>query len=195
MNGRTVAMIAAAGAAAYFAIAVAFLPQVFLPVLSPPRPAPAVTDISVSEEAIALGESFVIEVAATNEGDHADRQIVSIAFPNATRAEIAEVLGHNFKQSPLTVQMGQQIGAGYAGPQRLVQAQYPIIEAYSSPWEGGESSSISLSVTPEQEGRYVVFVKAVGLPHNGDQAHWPPTGTIDQQDEYASVVEVDVTKA
>jgi hypothetical protein len=195
LNGKIVAVMAVAGAVAYFAITIAFLPQMFLPVLSPPRPAPAVTDISVSEEAVALGKSFVIEVAATNEGDHADRQIVSIAFPNATRAEVAEVLGHNFRQSPLVVQMGQQIGAGYAGPQRLVQAQYPIIEAYSSPWEGGESSSISLSVTPEQEGRFVVFVKAVGLPHNGDQAHWPSSGTLDQQDEYASVVEVDVTKA
>ncbi|WP_415281275.1 hypothetical protein [Candidatus Nitrososphaera sp. FF02] len=50
-------------------------------------------------------------------------------------------------------------------------------------------------MTPEQEGRFVVFVKAVGLPHNGDQAHWPSSGTTDQQDEYASVVEVDVTKA
>ena len=112
MNGKIVAVMAVAGAVSYFAITIAFLPQVFLPVLSPPRPAPIVTDISVSKEVIALGESFVIEVAATNEGDHADRQIVSIAFPNATRAEIAEVLGHNFRQSPLVVQMGQQRSLG-----------------------------------------------------------------------------------
>jgi hypothetical protein len=186
--------MAIAGAVAYFAITFAFLPQMFLPALSPPRPAPAV-NVTVSDSAVALGESFTLQVSATNEGEHADRQLVSIAFPNATRAEdVAEVREHNFKQAPFYISVGQNIGSGYTGVQS-VQAQYPSIEAHSAPWEGGESFSISLSITPENEGRFLVFVKAVGLPHNGDQAHWPSSGILDHQDEYVSVIEVDVTKA
>ena len=40
-----------------------------------------------------------------------------------------------------------------------------------------------------------MFVKAVGLPHNGDQAHFPESGIMDQQQEYVVVYEVLVTKA
>ncbi len=194
MNGRVIAAIAVAGAVAYFVVAVVFLPQMFLPVLRPPRPAP-VANVTVSDSAIALGESFTLQVSATNEGEHADRQIVSVAFPNATRVQdVAEVQEYNFKQSPLIIKIGDDIGYGYTGIQRA-KAQYPAIEAHSAPWEGGQLFSETLSVTPEHEGRFVVLVKAVGLPHNGDQAHWPSSGLLDQQDEYVSVIEVNVTKA
>ncbi len=194
MNGRIIVVAAVAGAVAYFAIAIAFLPQMFLPVLVPPRPAP-VASVSVSDSAVTLGESFTLHVSAANEGDHADRQLVSIAFPNATRVEdVAEIGEYDFKQSPRFIEVGQLIGFGYTGVQSA-GARYPAIEGHSAPWENGESFSMSLSVMPEQEGRFVVFVKAVGLPHNGDQAHWPPSGILDHQDEYVSVVQVDVTKA
>lgn len=194
MNGRIIAVMAVAGAVAYFVIAFAFVPQMFLPVLSPPRPAPTAS-VAVSDSAILLGESFTLQVYATNDGDHADRQIVSIAFPNATRAQdVAVIEEYDFKQSPILIEVGDDIGFGYTGVQSA-QAQYPAIEGHSAPWENGESFSTSLSITPEHEGRFVVLVKAVGLPHNGDQAHWPSSGPVDHQDEYVSVVQVDVTKA
>lgn len=194
MDGRVVAIVAVAGAVAYFVVAFAFLPQVFLPALSPPRPAPMV-NVTVSDSTVALGESFMLQVSTANDGEHADRQLVSIAFPNATQVEdVAEILEYDFKQSPRPIEVGENIGYGYTGVQS-VQAQYPAIEGHSAPWEGGESFSIVLSITPENEGRFLVFVKAVGLPHNGDQAHWPSSGVLDHQDEYVSVVEVDVTKA
>jgi hypothetical protein len=194
VNGRIIAAVAVAGTVAYFVIAIAFVPQMFLPVLMPPRPAPAVS-VAVSDSAIALGESFTLQVSATNGGDHADRQIVSVAFPNATRSQdVAVIVEYDFKQSPEFIEIGRLIGFGYTGVQSA-QAQYPAIEGHSAPWENGESFSTSLSITPEHEGRFVVFVKAVGLPHNGDQAHWPSSGVLDHQDEYVSVVQVDVTKA
>jgi hypothetical protein len=194
MKGRVVAAIAIAGAAAYFVVAFAFLPQIFLPAVAPPRPAPAV-NFTVSDNSIALGESFMLQVSATNGGDHADRQMVSIAFPNATRAQdVVQVQEYGFRQSPRFIEVGQDIGYGYTGVPSVL-AQYPTLEAHSAPWEAGESFSASLSITPAQEGRFVVFVKAVGLPHNGDQAHWPSSGPVDHQDEYVSVVEIDVTKA
>jgi hypothetical protein len=121
--------------------------------------------------------------------------LVSVAFPNATSTDVASVREHNFKQTPFYIEVGRSIGAGYAGPQRTVAAQYPAVEAHSSPWEQGETFSIDLTVKPEHEGRFIMFVKAVGLPHNGDQSHYPQEGVIDQQDEHVSVYEVDVTKA
>lgn len=186
---------AVAVAAAYFVLTAYLAPQSYLAALAPPRPAPAVTEVSLSGQKIALGDGFTLRVSATNQGEHADRMIVSVAFPNATSTNVATVREHDFKQTPVFIERGRSIGAGYTGPQRTVAAQYPAVEAYSSPWEPGESFSIDMSVRPEKEGRFVVFVKAVGLPHNGDQSHYPQVGVIDQQDEYVSVYEVDVTKA
>ena len=40
-----------------------------------------------------------------------------------------------------------------------------------------------------------MLVKAVALPHNGDQAHYPQEGVLDQQGEYVTAYEVQVTKA
>ncbi len=195
-KGRVIVGVAVAAAAAYFAVAVFVLPGAYAPALEPPRPAPVVTDVSVSKSSIKLGESFTLLVNATNNGDHADRQLVSIAFPNATSTDgVVTVLKSNFRQSPTFIAAGKQVGSGYLGTGQTVSAQYPSVEVFSSPWQNGESFSITLSVKPAQEGRFTFFVKSVGFPHNGDQAHWPSGGTLDHQDEYVSVHSVDVTKA
>ncbi len=196
-KGKVIAGVAIGAAVAYFAIAVLVLPGAYIPALAPPRPEPVVTDVSVSNSTISLGESFTLLVNATNQGDHADRQIVSIAFPNVTSTDgIVTVQEENFKQSPVFIKAGTPIGSGYVGTQQMVRAQYPSVEIFSSPWQKGESFSIALSVKPAQEGRFVFFVKAIGFPHNGDQAHWPSGGTLDHQNEYVSVYSVNVmTKA
>lgn len=160
-----------------------------------PKPEPVITEVWISNPEITLGDEFTLRVSATNEGEHGDRMLVSVAFPNATSPDIATVREHNFKQTPIYIEVGRPIGAGYSGPQRQVPAQYPAVEAHSSPWEPGEAFSIEMGVKPEHEGRFLVFVKAVGFPHNGDQAHYPAEGVIDQQDEYVTVYEVDVKKA
>jgi hypothetical protein len=201
MEGRLDARIAVvagviASAAIYFAVAAFVLPQQYLATIEPARPAPLITAVSVSDLSIALGEQFTVRVSATNRGDPADLQIVSVAFPNATKLDdVATVKEHNFKQSPRFIKAGDEIGAGYEGPQRVVIASYPAIEAISRPWERGETFTIEVAVGPPAEGRFLVFVKAVALPHNGSQAHFPAEGLVDQQDEYVSVYEVDVTKA
>lgn len=195
MNTKVIAGAALAATVVYFALAVYALPQQYLLTLSSPRPAPVITSVSLSDDVIALGGEFSIRVSAANRGDSADLQLVSIAFPNATRADIATVRDHNFKQTPLFIWPGDEIGAGYIGTQRMVVANYPAVEAMSRPWEPGEAFNIDLSVRPESEGRFVVFVKAVGLPHTGDQSHYPAGGIADQQDEYVAMYEVQVTKA
>lgn len=184
---------ALAVAAVYFALTIFFLPEPYSLTLAPPRPAPVITSVSLSDETIMLGGEFSIRVSAANRGEPADLQLVSVAFPNATRADIATVRDHNFKQSPDFIGPGKKIGYGYTGIQSAI-ASYPAVEAVSRPWQPGEAYNIDLLVKPESEGRFVVFVKAVGLPHNGDQAHFPASGILDQQDEYVDVYEVLVTK-
>lgn len=194
MKTGAVAGVALAVAAAYFALAIFFLPQPYSLMLAPPKPAPVITGVTISDESIPLGGEFSIRVSAANRGEPADLQLVSVAFPNATRTDIVAINDHNFKQSPLFIEPGDPIASGYTGIQNIA-ASYPAVEAISRPWEPGEAYNIDLSIRPETEGRFVMFVKAVGLPHNGDQAHFPESGMVDQQQEYVAVYEVLVTKA
>lgn len=194
MKTGAIAAGAIAVAAAYFVLAVFFLPQLYSLTLAPPRPAPVITSVTISDESIPLGSEFSIRVSAANKGEPADLQLVSVAFPNATRTDTVTVNDHNFKQTPLYIKPGDKIGYGYTGVQSVI-AGYPAVEATSRPWEPGEAFNIDLSVRPETEGRFVIFLKAVGLPHNGDQAHFPESGMMDQQQEYVAVYEVLVTKA
>ncbi len=194
MKAGAIACGALAFAGAYFALAVFVLPQPYSLTLSPPEPAPVITSVTLSDDTIALGSEFSIRVSAANRGEPADLQLVSVAFPNATRADIITISSHNFKQSPYVIRPGvDELAAGYTAVASMI-ASYPAVEVISRPWEPGEAFNIDLSVKPESEGRFVVFVKAVGLPHNGDQAHYPADGIMDQQDEFVDVYEVMVTK-
>jgi hypothetical protein len=73
-------------------------------------------------------------------------------------------------------------------------AQYASIEAFSRPWEAGNTYTADIEVIPKTEGRFVVFVKSVALPHTWDQAHYPQAGTLDQQKEFVEIYSVQVTK-
>lgn len=192
--------IAVAAAGAYFALSAFVLPHAYLssPLLAAPRPAPVVTEVSLSDRSVALGQPFRIRVNATNQGEHADLQLVSIAFPNATSTGIVKVESYTFRQSPIFVNPGRPLAAGYQGSRdaaaiaATVPARYPAVEAWSMPWEHGESFGAELQVTPQQEGRFVVFVKAVGLPHSYSGAHYPQSGIVDQQQEYVAAYGVNV---
>lgn len=186
---------AIAAAVAYFALSAYVLPQSYLASLAAPKPQPALSSVSVSDRSIALGKSFTVRVVAANRGEHADRQMVTFSFPNATSAGVAQVISSNFRQAAVFIKPGDKIGAGYNGLQATVLARYPAVEAFSSPWDPGETFSIDLAVKPEAVGKFVVLVKAVGLPHNGDLAHFPRDGIVDQQGEYVEAYEVNVTKA
>ena len=187
------AAVIAAALAAYFVITVYVLPQSFQQSLSPRRPEAAVTDVSVSAGEIALGESFSISVAGTNRGEEADMQIVSVGFPNMTAHDGVRLAEHNFRQTPLRINPGDQVGSGYTGIDMVIPAQYPSIEAFSRPWDPDATYSLTLEVEPETEGRFMIFVKSVALPHSWDGAHWPQGGpVVDYQQEYVEVYSVQV---
>jgi hypothetical protein len=176
----------------YFSFTLYVFPQAYQ--MQVRKPEAVVTDVSLSESEVVIGEPFIISVAGANSGDDADMQIVSIGFPNLTRTDNIEIINHNFDQTPDFIQAGDDIGSAYGGTVVTVKAQYASVEAFSRPWGGGNSYSINLQVEPETEGRFVVFVKSVAFPHSSDGAHWPDGGMVDHQQEFVEAHYVQVTK-
>lgn len=156
---------------------------------------PVITDVKLSRMEIRLDESFTISITGTNQGDSTDLQTVSIGFPNMTSADHIAILHHNFTQTPVIIQPGDSIGSQYAGPEKPMPARHPAVEAYSRPWESGKTYSIDLQVTPASEGRFIIFVKSVGLPHASEQSHYPQQGALDYQQEFAELFWVQVAKS
>lgn len=182
----------AAALVLYFFLMFFVFPQSYQ--IEPRRPEAVVTGVSFSGSEIALGKQLVVSVAGTNRGEAADMQIVSIGFPNLTRTDSIKIVRHNFSQTPLLFSAGKELGSAYRGLAVPVEAQYASLEAFSRPWAGGGSYSIDLQVKPEAEGTFTVFVKSVAFPHSWDGAHWPADGTVDHQQEFVQVYNVQVTK-
>ncbi|HEX2014973.1 MAG TPA: hypothetical protein VLA68_07075 [Nitrososphaera sp.] len=191
------AMILGAGVAAalalYLSLTLYVFPQSYQSI-GPRRPEAVVTAVNISASEIELGQAFVVSANGVNMGEDADAQIVSIGFPNLTATRNIEVIRHDFLQSPQFIIPGEdEVGTEYTG-ESLAVAQYPSVEAFSRPWEGGDAYSIDVQVRPEAEGRFAIFVKSVAFPHSWDGAHWPQEGTVDYQKEFAQVHYVTVTK-
>ncbi len=182
----------AASLALYFSLSLYVFPQSYQ--IEPRRPEAVITNVSLSTAEVKLEGTFVISVTGTNRGEEADMQIVSIGFPNLTRADNIEVLKHIFVQTPILIDAGKPVGSEYAGNGRPVDAQYASVEAFSRPWAGGSSYNIDLQVRPQTEGMFAVFVKSVAFPHSWDGAHWPHEGISDYQKEFVEVYHVQVTK-
>ena len=185
--------VVAAALLLYITLSLYVFPQMYKSI-EPRRPEAVIRDVSLSTPAIRLGQTFVISVTGTNRGEEADMQIVSVGFPNLTRADNMDVLEHNFTQTPILINTSEVIGSEYSGTQRPVHARYPSVEAFSRPWAGGNTYNIDLQVRPEAEGRFVVLVKSVAFPHSWDGAHWPKDGVIDYQKELVEPYYVQVTK-
>jgi hypothetical protein len=132
---------------------------------------------------VKVGQLVSINVSATNAGDEADLQTVSVAFPNITSASKITVLSQDFLQRPVLISRGTQLGIDYTGTQTAT-AQYAAIEAQSWPWEQGKQYTIDLQISPEKQGTFVILVKSVALPHTWDSAHYPKDGILDQQHEF-----------
>ena len=182
----------AAGLALYFALTLYILPQAFQEVEEPPKPLPVVTAVNISSQQIALGDTLTIQLEGANAGDTADMQIISAGFPNLTGTGDIEILRHDL--TPIMIRPGDNVSANYEGVVAAV-AQYPSVEGYRMLWEGGSAYSIELQVKPQSEGRFVIFVKSVALPHTWDGAHYPRGGLLDYQREYVEFYSVQVTKS
>jgi hypothetical protein len=178
---------------AYLSLSLYVFPQLYQSIEAR-RPQAIVTDVSLSAPDIALGQTLTISVTGTNNGEDADMQIVSVGFPNLTTTDNINILKHDFNQMPILIAPGELLSSEYSDTDSSVSAQYASIEAFSRPWEAGKTYTADIEVTPKTEGRFVVFVKSVALPHTWDQAHYPQDGTLDQQKEFVEIYSVQVTK-
>ncbi len=177
----------------YFSLSLYVFPQSYQSI-EPRKPQAIVTDVSLSASDIALGQALTISVTGTNNGEDADMQFVSVGFPNLTTTDNIKILKHDFDQTPILIAPGELLSSEYSDTDSSVLAQYASIEAFSRPWEAGKTYTADIEVIPKTEGRFVVFVKSVALPHTGDQAHYPQAGTLDQQKEFVETYSVQVTK-
>lgn len=196
--------------ATYFVLSFIFFPNYFLSQseTSKPKPMPSVTSVNTSTSTIKEGESFKISLVATNKGDNADVQTVSMSFPNSTslinRASIdnkgnntlATILSQNFTQNPIFIARGDQVGANYSGGGQSAIAAYPLIQFYSRPWETNHTYHSILEIKPHSNftGKFMMFVKSVALPHTIALSHYPYVGIQDSQHEFVDVYYVNVRR-
>ena len=148
----------------YFSLSLYVFPQSYQSIEAR-RPQANVTDVILSTHGITLGQALTISITGTNKGEDADMQVVSVGFPNLTTTDNIKVLKHNFDQTPIWVAPGELLSSEYSDTDSSVLAQYTSIEAFSRPWETGKIYSADIEVIPKTEGRFVIFVKSVALPH------------------------------
>ncbi|MFL6491242.1 MAG: hypothetical protein ACJ70O_00360 [Nitrososphaera sp.] len=178
----------------YFSLSLYVFPQSYQSI-EPRRPQAIVNDVNLSAPTITLGQALIISVTGTNNGeDAADMQLVSVGFPNLTSIDNIKILKHNFTQTPMLITPGKLLSSQYSSTGESVLAQYASIEAFSRPWETGKTYSADIEAIPKTEGKFVVFIKSVALPHTWDRAHYPQDGTLDQQKEFVGTYSVQVTK-
>jgi hypothetical protein len=178
----------------YFSLSLYVFPHSYQSI-EPRRPQAIVNDVNLSAPTITLGQALIISVTGTNNGeDAADMQIVSVGFPNLTSIDNIKILKHNFTQTPMLITPGKLLSSRYSSTGESVLAQYASIEAFSRPWEAGKTYSADIEAIPKTEGKFVVFIKSVALPHTWDRAHYPQDGTLDQQKEFVGTYSVQVTK-
>ncbi len=177
----------------YFSLSLYVFPQLYQSI-EVRRPQAIVTDVSLSAPDIALGQALTIAVTGTNNGEDADMQIISIGFPNLTTTDNIKILKYDFDHMPILIEPGELLSSEYSGTDSSVLAQYASIEAFSRPWEAGKTYTADIGVTPRSEGKFVVFIKSVALPHTWEQAHYPQDGILDLQKEFVETYSVQVTK-
>jgi hypothetical protein len=177
----------------YFSLSLYVFPQSYQSIEAR-RPKAIVTDVILSAHDITLGQPLTISVTGTNNGEDADMQIVSVGFPNLTTTDSIKLLKYNFAQTPILIAPGEVLSSEYSDTDSSISAQYASIEAFSRPWEAGKTYTANIEVIPKIEGKFVVFIKSVALPHSWEQAHYPREGILDQQKEFVETYSAQVTK-
>jgi hypothetical protein len=188
-------VLIAASLTIYFSFSLHFFPAFYIskPLVS--KAVPVITNVKISASEVSLGKSFNISVTSNNQGDTADIQIVSISFPNLTSIDNNDnvaIKNHNFLQKPEFVKTGDEIGSKYSGLSKVTSAKYPSIEFSSRPWKTDAIYKARIEIKPPAVGKFVIFIKAVSLPHNNEISHYPRTGIKDYQEEFVEAYYVNV---
>jgi len=193
----------AASLAIYFSLSLYFFPPFYISQPLASKAAPVITNVELSTSHVPVGKSFDMLVRSINRGDTAaDVQIVSISFPNLTgslapdnnNGDILMIKNHNFTQNPMFVDTGDDIGFRYSGGSETITAKYPSVEFFSRPWKADASYQAQIELKPDSLGRFVIFVKAVSLPHIDQFSHYPQRGIKDYQEEFVEAHSINVER-
>jgi hypothetical protein len=159
------------------------------------RPVPLINNVSIYPSIIHLGKTFDINVVAENVGDNADIQIISIAFPNMTHSDgLVRIKRSDFTQKPVFIKVGDKVGSDYVGQERPINARYASLQFFSRPWHPTVIHHLQLQIRPDIVGKFIIFLKAIALPHLNNFAHYPQGGIKDFQNEFVSVYSLRVIK-
>jgi hypothetical protein len=177
----------------YFFLSLYTFPNLYV---TPPkiRPIPVINSVSLSSSVIEIGHSFNLSLSATNNGDSADIQTISVGFPNLTSTDgFVQIRQSDLNQKPLLIKKGEMVGSDYRA-ENLISARYPSIETFSRPWHSQVTHHIQLEVKPVSAGRFVILLKSVAFPHLNQFAHYPLNGLRDYQNEFVKAYSIQVMK-
>jgi hypothetical protein len=120
-----------------------------------------------------------------------------VSFPNLSgdiskegidpKGGYVKVKDYNFTQSPLFVASGDNVGKEYSGGAETTTAKYPSIEFFSRPWKAKVGYGATLEISANSDGRFLVLVKAISLPHYDKSSHYPQKGFKDYQQEFVAI--------
>ena len=197
LNKRTETFVLIASISAllsvYFFLSLYAFPHLYV-TLPKLRPIPVINNVSLSSSLIEIGHSFNLSLSATNNGDSADIQTISVGFPNLTSIDgFAQIRQSDFNQKPLLIKKGEMVGSDYRAG-NLISARYASIEAFSRPWHSQVTHHIQLEVKPISVGRFVILLKSVAFPHLNQFAHYPLNGLRDYQNEFVKAYSILVIK-
>lgn len=160
------------------------------------KPIPILTKVKISALEVPVGKSFNLSLIGSNQGNSADLQIISVAFPNLTRTDgFVQVKESDFNQRPVVVKKGDELESSYLENKKPIKSNYPLIEAYNRPWHSHEIHHILLQVKPYTVGRFVIFLKTFALPYASELSRYPREGIKDQQGEFVNVYSINVIDA
>lgn len=189
---KKIHMILAGAMALYFVLAVLVSPPIYSNAeVKVPKPR---IEVTLSSDGITLGQSFDVTIKSYNEGDTADMQLVSVAFPHSQNLDMVTINSYDFMQSPQLIAIGDEIGSEYTAGAKTVASEYPSIEAYSRPFHQGDTFQMTLKITPKEAGQFQFFTKTVAMPHASEESHYPDSGTLDHQNEFVQIHTVEVTR-
>lgn len=131
----TIIVIAVISLIIYYSLSLFIIPQLYFLSSSEVKPQPIITATKLSASKIVVGESFDLTIIATNNGDTADMQLVSLSFPNITSIDnIVKISKYNFTQKPIFIKMGDKVASEYIRVDKAINTYYPAIEANSRSW-------------------------------------------------------------
>ena len=195
IRGIGTGSIIAALLAIYFSLMWNFFPAFYSVQPAIAKGLPTLAEVGLSS--LSTGGSFDISVTGFNRGETTDIQIVSISFPNLTgninfrdgnqNDGYIKIKNHNFSQSPLFIASGDIVGSRYSGGSETTTAKYPSVEFFSRPWKGNTGHHAQIEVSPATSDKFIIFVKAISLPHFGDLSQYPEDGLKDYQEEFVEI--------